>query len=322
MTEDQCLGCLLGLARGDAFGAPYEGRLPERLVWRLIGRTRQGERRWTDDTHMALDLAQWLIETDGADLDNLARRFAASYRWSRGYGPGAARLLKRIARREDWRVANRAIYPDGSFGNGAAMRAPVVGLFYLEERDKVMEAACLSAKITHAHPLGVEGAVLLAFATSLVLQGHGPLEVLQGADAFCESPDFTQRLEIATNWLSRNEAPSAREVNKRIGNEVSAMESCVNALYTAMRFRESPFEEMLDFVIRAGGDVDTIGAMAGAIWGAKQGASRLPVEWLNQLEQRSRIEETALALWRSIAKRRQQKTRNRSDPKHKMNNGE
>ena len=48
-------GCLLGLSLGDALGAPYEGGVLERLLWRLIGKTSQGEMRWTDDTQMTID---------------------------------------------------------------------------------------------------------------------------------------------------------------------------------------------------------------------------------------------------------------------------
>jgi len=103
-TRDRFEGCLLGLALGDALGAPHEGGLLERCVWRLIGKTRQGEMRWTDDTQMSLDLAESLIAGGAVDPDDLARRFAGSYRWSRGYGPGAARILKRIGRGADWRA--------------------------------------------------------------------------------------------------------------------------------------------------------------------------------------------------------------------------
>src|SRR5690349_18966772 len=120
---DRCQGCLLGLALGDALGAPYEGGPLERLLWRLSGRTRQGEMRWTDDTQMSLDLAESLAEKGALDPDDLAQRFARSYHWSRGYGPGAAKLLKRIACGADWREANRSVYPAGSYGNGGAMRA-------------------------------------------------------------------------------------------------------------------------------------------------------------------------------------------------------
>jgi poly(ADP-ribose) glycohydrolase ARH3 len=81
---------------------------------------------------MTVDLAESLLANKGIDQDDLARRFAASYRWSRGYGPGAAKLLKRIRRGGDWRTVNREIYRNGSYGNGAAMRAPLLGLVYKE----------------------------------------------------------------------------------------------------------------------------------------------------------------------------------------------
>ena len=124
------LGSLLGLALGDAFGAPYEGGFLERAVWAFFG-TREGRRRWTDDTQMTVDVVESLVNCRRVDQDDLARRFAQSYRWSRGYGPGAARVLKRIRRGEHWKLAARAVYRDGSFGNGGAMRAPAVGLFVI-----------------------------------------------------------------------------------------------------------------------------------------------------------------------------------------------
>ena len=133
MTQDQYRGCLLGLALGDALGAPHEGGFLEHCLWRLIGRTAAGEPRWTDDTQMTLDLAESLLATLPLNQTDLARRFANSYRWRRGYGPSAARVLKRIRKGQDWQSAARAIYPQGSFGNGAAMRAPVLALFFADD---------------------------------------------------------------------------------------------------------------------------------------------------------------------------------------------
>jgi poly(ADP-ribose) glycohydrolase ARH3 len=202
MTQDQFAGCLLGLALGDALGAPHEGGLLERLVWRLIGKTKAGEARWTDDTQMALDVAESLIEAGGLDPDALAKRFAKSYRWSRGYGPSTTKVLKRIRRGEDWRRASTAIYRDGSFGNGAAMRAPVTGLFFASRPlDELIEAAKLSARITHAHPIGVEGAVLVAVATATALRTTSPTEILAAVQSVCTHEAFRDRLTVAEQWL-------------------------------------------------------------------------------------------------------------------------
>jgi len=301
VTREQFTGCLLGLALGDALGAPYEGGLFERLVWRMIGNTKQGKIRWTDDTQMAIDLAESLLEAGSLDCDGLARRFAASYRWSRGYGPGTAKLLKLILRGDDWRIANRSVYPNGSFGNGGAMRAPVIGLFFSERPDELSEAARLSASVTHAHALGIEGTVLLASAIAGAIRSKTASEIMTNAAASCEQEEFTSRMALATSWLQAGDAPAATEVARRLGNGIAASESCVTALYVGLRFLEKSFEEMIAFIIRCGGDVDTIGSMAGAVWGASRGNSSLPHEQLDRLEDRIRLERIAHALHEKIS---------------------
>jgi ADP-ribosylglycohydrolase len=291
-------GCLLGLALGDALGAPREGGPIERFVWRMIGRTRAGHMRWTDDTQMSLDLAESLISKGCLDLDDVAARFARSYRWRRGYGPGATKLLKRVARGAAWRDANCSVYPDGSFGNGGAMRAPVVGLFYSSRLSQLLQGTRDSARITHAHPLGLEGAVLIAAGTAKALVTSKPAEIFDFAAAQCELKPVSERLELAREWLYRNENPTPREVSKRLGKGVGAVDSCVTALYVGMRFLHRSFDELQTFVGLCGGDVDTIGAMSGALWGAARGSADLPDAPLRVLEDRERIKSVAEALYK------------------------
>lgn len=296
MTLDRFEGCLLGLALGDALGAPLEGGVLERLAWRLVGKTRAGEMRWTDDTQMSLDLAECLIAHGHVDPDDLAQRFAKSYRWSRGYGSGAAKLLKRIARGANWREANRLVFPDGSYGNGAAMRAPVVGLFYAARPAALMEAVDLSARITHAHPLGVQGARLVASATAKAATGGSPLDLVAAAAARCELAPFRERIRTARSWLEAGATPTVEDVRRELGNGIAAVASCVTAVYLAARFLGAPFLEMQAFVAAGGGDVDTIGAMAGGVWGAANGAAGLPADRLVKLEQREKLLAVARAL--------------------------
>ena len=303
MTRDRYLGTMLGLALGDALGAPYEGGPVERLTWRLMGRTRQGQMRWTDDTRMSLDVAESILACSGLDTDDLARQFAASYHWSRGYGPNAARTLKRIARGTPWQQANRLDYREGSFGNGAAMRAPVIGLFMAREPDLIDTAARQSAEITHAHPLGMAGAVMIARATVAALGESGPEDLLRTAAENCTEDAFQERFQIAYGWLGTRQAVPGREVARRLGNGIAATQSCVTAVYVAARFQQSPFEEMLDFIRQMRGDVDTISSMAGALWGASRGAEALPVQKLARLEQAEEIKATATRLFELVAGR-------------------
>ncbi len=297
MKINRILGSVLGLALGDAFGAPFEGGVLERTAWAVIG-TSQGKRRFTDDTQMNIDVMESLVEHGRVDQDDLAQRFAASYHWSRGYGPGAAKLLKRIASGQHWETANRSVFPDGSFGNGGAMRAPVVGLFYADAgEDKLAEAACDSAAVTHAHPLGQEGAVLIALATALAHHDTDSLGSMQQLSARATSPEFAGKLQIAKAWLESVHSISQQTVASELGNGIAAVQSCVTAVYIALRFRDAPFNELLEFTIKLGGDVDTIAAMAGAIWGAALGVEALPGEKLEKLEQCERL----MGLARSLA---------------------
>jgi poly(ADP-ribose) glycohydrolase ARH3 len=168
------VGSLLGLALGDAFGAPIEGGPLGRALWSVIGTTADGRLRWTDDTQMSLDLAESLISCRSVDQDDIARRFAQGYRWSRGYGRSTARILKLVRDGVHWRAAHTRVFRNGSFGNGGAMRAPVIGLFCAHDMERVAAHARETAVITHAHPLGQEAAVLVALATALALDTHPP----------------------------------------------------------------------------------------------------------------------------------------------------
>jgi poly(ADP-ribose) glycohydrolase ARH3 len=297
--KDRMIGTLLASALGDAFGAPYEGGLPERLLWALIG-WRKGVRRWTDDTQMSIDIVESLLACGEINQDDLAWRFASSYRWSRGYGPGAAKLLRRIHRGEDWRTANRAVFPNGSYGNGGAMRVAPVGLFYADDEQQLVRATRSSAAVTHAHPLGQDGAVLIALTTaSVYIAGDDDLntqEIIQRLRRHVRTSEFQPKLVTAEKWLRMNQAVVPRTVATELGNGIKAVDSCVTAIYAALAFRKADFADLLAYIRRIGGDVDTIGAMAGAIWGAACGRRRLPEEYLRRLERRKYLEQLGAAL--------------------------
>ncbi|MEM7264255.1 MAG: ADP-ribosylglycohydrolase family protein, partial [Planctomycetota bacterium] len=144
--------------------------------------------------------------------------------------------------------------------------------------------------------LGIEGAVLVSTAVALATAtAEGP-EILGAARAEARSESFRDKLLVAENWLSEEGTASPRDVQRELGNGMAATESCVTAIYLGARFLPLPFEELLRFVAAVGGDADTIGAMAGAIWGGSHGASQLPSAMLDRLEDRDRIARLARAL--------------------------
>ena len=168
---------------GDQLGAPFEGQPGDVVASRMDGSNRSAAdwiqlSRYTDDTQMMIGLAESLAALGRLDGADVARRFAENYEPDRGYGGGAHRVLSALRDGCAWDQAATLVFPDGSFGNGAAMRVAPVGVFFWRDRAARRQAAEASAVVTHAHPLGMEGAVLqahaIAEAISAVHDGFTP----------------------------------------------------------------------------------------------------------------------------------------------------
>src|ERR1700720_2304636 len=172
ILKDRFEGCLLGLALGDALGAKFEAQSADAIRARfptvedLIAYP-QEEIWYTDDTQMAIGVSEALIESGAIVEEILCRAFVANYLPSRGYGRGARAVLEAMEDGRDYRKVAEQHFPGGSFGNGAAMRVSPVGLVFRDDRRRLWEQARLSALPTHLHPLGIEGAQLLALAVAL-----------------------------------------------------------------------------------------------------------------------------------------------------------
>ena len=282
------LGCLLGEAVGDAVGAPYEG-LPADFVYyefgpihELLAAPDADALRYTDDTQMMIAVAEALAETGQIRPDDLARRFAAAYEPERGYGQGARRILEAIRDGGDHDRLAEEIFPGGSFGNGAAMRVAPVGLFFSRDLGKVVEQARLSAVPTHRHPLGIEGAELLAVAVALATQGP-PLDraaFFGELESRCRSEEFRWQIHAARKLRARHSVGF-------LGNSLPAHRSVVTAIAC---FSTSPdsFEGAIAKAVALGDDTDTLAAMAGAIAGAHLGIEAVPARWLDRLENGSK----------------------------------
>ncbi|MFI5345943.1 MAG: ADP-ribosylglycohydrolase family protein [Elusimicrobiota bacterium] len=286
--EDRAAGAMLGLALGDALGAPHEGGPLERAFWLLLGLPHGRLLRWTDDTQMAAAAAESLIRRGGLDPDDLARRWAADARFLRGYGAGTWKWVRRVRAGQDRRTAALSAFPNGSFGNGGAMRAAPIGVFFRDRPAELEAAAAAAAAVTHAHPLGVEGGVLIALAAAAAMEtSFTPAAFLRGLLARGRREEFRSRLDWAASAL--DSSPSPEQARRRLGNGVAAHESVVTAVYSFARHHDD-FSAMMEFILAVGGDTDTIGAMAGGLFGARNGVEGLPGTLLARLEQRERLE--------------------------------
>lgn len=283
VLRDRFEGCLLGLAVGDALGGLFEAQSADGIRARFptldqLVAYPQEELWYTDDTQMAIGVAEALVERGEIVEESLRRAFVANYVPSRGYGRGARAVLDAMEEGEDYRQVAERHFPGGSYGNGAAMRVAPVGLLFHADRPRLWEQARLSALPTHVHPLGVEGAQLLALAVGLVVG----MERFDRDGFFAEllaawvSEEYRTKLEAA----SRVEGPPDLEA---LGNRIEALHSVPTALASFALSPES-FEATIGNVIFLGGDTDTLAAMAGALSGAYLGAAHLPRRLVGLLE--------------------------------------
>ncbi|WP_019818581.1 ADP-ribosylglycohydrolase family protein, partial [Saccharomonospora saliphila] len=175
VRRDKARGSLFGLALGDCLGSPFEGIADVSDADIVAVERDRTPLRHTDDTALALVLARHLahrrspgatdataldhdgldhdgLDQDSLDQDVLARELAEAWRaepW-RGYGGGVVRTFELIVAGTPWRQATRAVFAQGSFGNGGAMRVAPVALAGAG-LDAVADLARRSAEVTHAH---------------------------------------------------------------------------------------------------------------------------------------------------------------------------
>ena len=124
---------------------------------------------FTDDTEMALALSVSLIERGALNPKHCAATYARFFDAEprRGYGPAVSKILAMLYAEGDYRDTGRAVYAEGSFGNGGAMRIAPVGLAFRNAGDAVLREAVGSALLcTHVHPDAVDGAFIQAKAVA------------------------------------------------------------------------------------------------------------------------------------------------------------
>lgn len=297
--RDGFRGALIGAVVGDALGAPFEGHpgpIDIEHVGVLIGK--KDLSTYTDDGALTLALAESLIDSQGLDVDGLARAFAHTYAEDpgRGYGPAAAQLLARIAHGDDWRTLAPAQFAgQGSFGNGAAMRVSPIALHAYPEISTALSLGRQSAVVTHTHPEAVDAAGIQAGAVALALTAAAGVDRFDVANlvASAETPVLRTALERLSN-LDRSSTPD--EVVKLTGNGLRASEAVPAALGAALTNLGS-FRRTIQFAIAMGGDTDTIASMAGAIAGARLGEHAIPVSWREGTEGVERARTLADRLW-------------------------
>ena len=281
--------CLLGGALGDSIGLPSEGMTARRIARLRPGPLRQalvfGKGMVSDDTEHAVMTLLSLMDHDG-DSRKFSAALACRLRWwlasvPAGIGLATARSLVKL-----WlgfKPAHSGVY---SAGNGPLMRTPVIGAWFGDESEKRNEFVRASTLITHRDPRATEAAQMVAHTVALVATGTwSEDEILERLQTDITSDDLRMRFQKLRECLGAGESVEdyANSISKKPGfvSGFAPDTACV-AIYAWLRHR-GDFRMTVESVVKAGGDTDTVGFVAGSIAGVECGPDHLVPDWLANL---------------------------------------
>ena len=288
-------GSLLGLAVGDALGAPVEGLPPGRFQ-PIEGMTGGGTHGlgagyWTDDTSMALCLAESLVECSGFDppdqLSRYLRWFREGYLSSTGecFGMGAT-TREALLRFEVSGEPYCGLEEPERSGNGSIMRLAPVPLFYAGDPRKAIELSADSSRTTHGAANAIDACRYFAALIQGAVDGADKEELL--SDRYCPVPGYWEEHplspeidEVAAGSFKRREPPEI----EGSGYVVRSLEAALWAFHDG-----DSFEEGVLLAVNLGDDTDTTGAVYGQLAGAFYGEEAIPNRWRSKLAHRSLIE--------------------------------
>lgn len=287
-------GTLVGLAAGDALGTTLEFRQPGSFlpINDMVGggpfSLEPGQ--WTDDTSMAMCLAESLLACDGFNPEDQMDRYI---RWQRhGYWSSTGTCFDigntvRNALDRYEQTGNPFSGPTHphSAGNGSLMRLAPVPLFYAFDPPQAIRRAGDSSRTTHAVTSAVDAC---RFAAAFIIGA------LQGLDAgTLLAPGFWSQMnagesetlapeiaEIASGSYKRRQPPQIRGT----GYVVRSLEAAFWAFYQSTSFKEGCL-----LAANLGDDADTTAAIFGQLAGAYYGVKAIPRAWRQKLTRYTEI---------------------------------
>ena len=292
--KDRYRGALIGLAACDALGTTVEfcpsGSF--KTLTDIVGGGPFGLKpgQWTDDTSMALCLAESLIEKQGFDPADQLERYVRWYRQGHLSSTGACFDIGGTTSRA-LHLFERTHQPycgstdPCAAGNGSIMRLAPVPLFFSSRPQEAVERSGDSSRTTHGVQVCIDACRYMGGLIVGAVSGAGKDEIL--SELYCPVPGYWQDhplvpeiQEIARGSFKRKEPPAI----KGIGYVVQSLEAALWAFHKGKDFRDGAL-----LAVNLGDDADTTGAVYGQIAGAFYGYDRIPQRWRKVVAQADMI---------------------------------
>lgn len=304
MNRDKYRGSLLGLAIGDALGTTVEFKPPGTFspLTDIVGggpfNLRPGE--WTDDTSMALCLAESLIERSGFDAKDQMDRYC---RWhEQGYLSSNGRCFDigntvRSALATYHRTGNPFSGPESpqTAGNGSLMRLAPIPLFCAREPSQSIHYAAESSRTTHGTKAAIDACRYFTGLIIGALSGRKKSDLLEAYFHPGNEPNYwqTKPLDPKISAVAAGSFKTKQPPNiKGSGYVVESLEAALWAFHRSDSFRQGAL-----LAVNLGDDADTTGAVYGQLAGAFYGAEAIPHEWQQVVAMRELIIEFADRLY-------------------------
>jgi ADP-ribosylglycohydrolase len=243
--------------------------------------------QYTDDTQLTVATLESILEVGDISYAHIARSISRLWKNQAVVGPGGActHAATTFLKTGDWTTCGAAV---GQAGNGTAMRTAIVGLFFLDAAEQLPAAVANVSKITHHDMRSVAGGIAIAKAAQLLATDRA-----DSPDAFCQEicvaiepyePSFAEFVQTLPDCLTQDADQALRRIAwaGMVRPEFSeviitpfVIPTVLAALWCLMRYPDS-WSKAVATAIRLGGDVDTLGAIVGALAGAKHGLSAIP----------------------------------------------
>jgi ADP-ribosylglycohydrolase len=294
-------GCLMGLAVGDALGTTLEFSVPGtfRPLTKMVGGGPFGLEpgQWTDDTSMALCLAESLIARKGFDpkdqMEHYRRWWREGYLSSTGkcFDIGATVRAALVAFEKTGDPLSGPADPQ-SAGNGSLMRLAPVPMFFHGDGALAERMSGESSRTTHGALAAVDACRYFGSLLWGALNGAGKNDLL--AEFYCPNPGcwedrplVMEIADVAAGSYKRKEPPDI----KGTGYVVQSLEAALWAFH-----RSDSFEEGCLMAVNLGNDADTTGAIYGQLAGAFYGEQGIPLEWRTKVAMGEKIRQLAEGL--------------------------
>jgi len=301
--KNRYIGSMLGLAIGDALGAPIEFTKKDSFepikYYRRGGKFNVAIGEYTDDTAMALCLAQSIIDKNGTDqkdqLSKYLKWFESGYMSANGRSIGCGKVTLRALYRymsKDCSECGNSRLTKGA-GNGSLMRVAPVALFYAQNIKLAMQMAIKSSLTTHGLSICADASMYLVGLIIGAIEDKSKEELLSIDYAnrlFDNIEDYNFHDEVITLAQGEYKHKSRDEIEAK-GYVIRTLESALWAFYNS-----STFDDGLLLVVNLGDDADTVGAVYGQLAGAYYGVNAIGEPYKNDLMRREFIEELALKL--------------------------